>query len=82
MNYWVAIIEKAIAKVMGNYSHLDNRNPINGLRMITGVPVFNVNFGNDCVPVGICTDSEDNRVKPDQFEFNGVKYNHIAASIF
>lgn len=50
---------------MGSYTHLHNRSPMNGLRMMTGVPVFNVNFGNDCVPVGTCNDNDDNRVTPD-----------------
>lgn len=50
--------------------------------MITGVPVFKVNFGNDCVPKGSCTLNDDNKVKPNTFTFNGNSYNHIAASIY
>jgi hypothetical protein len=68
---WTPILEKAMAKVMGSYDQLmdiDNH-PINGLKMLTGVPVFNINFGNDA------------GVDKSTFAWNNKPYNHIAASI-
>ena len=38
---WGALIEKAWAKVKGNYINSNNGYTINGIRALTGVPVFN-----------------------------------------
>ena len=37
---WAPILEKAWAKVKGNYAQTDGGFVVNGLRSITGVPVF------------------------------------------
>lgn len=82
-HYWVPIIEKAIAKAMGSYTHLEDKHPVNGLRMISGVPVFNVNFGNDCDEIGKCGITKTADIPAvDKFSFGGVMYNHIAASVY
>lgn len=39
-HFWVPLLEKAYAKLMGNYLHLENQNPANALRALTGAPVF------------------------------------------
>jgi len=39
-NLWAAIIEKAWAKVKGNYLVADGGLTANGIRALTGVPVF------------------------------------------
>ena len=37
---WVPIIEKAFAKLRGNYDNVIAGNPANALRLLTGVPVY------------------------------------------
>ena len=37
---WGAVLEKAWAKVKGNYVHSEAGLMVNGLRTLTGVPVF------------------------------------------
>lgn len=37
---WVPILEKAVAKIKGNYDNLENGDPSNMLRLLTGAPVF------------------------------------------
>lgn len=39
-HFWVPILEKAYAKLMGNYLHLENQHPANALSALTGAPVF------------------------------------------
>jgi len=41
---WPALIEKAWAKIMGNYSQSDMGYPNSSLRALTGVPVFSHNL--------------------------------------
>jgi hypothetical protein len=53
------VLEKAMAKVMGNYNHLNSgHHPINGLRMLTGAPVFNINFGDNADPASLTVPRE------------------------
>jgi len=43
---WGAILEKALAKVKGNYQMTNKGDMIgNGLSLVTGVPVFTTNTG-------------------------------------
>ena len=37
---WAPILEKAIAKIKGNYDNLNNGHSENMLRMLTGAPVM------------------------------------------
>jgi hypothetical protein len=39
-NIWAAILEKAVAKIKGNYDNLNNGRAENMLRMLTGAPVM------------------------------------------
>jgi hypothetical protein len=43
---WVPIIEKAFAKLRGNYDNVIAGNPANALRMLTGVPVYDFPTAN------------------------------------
>ena len=40
LSVWPLIVEKAFSKVKGNYEMTDGGNLVNGLRMLTGAPVF------------------------------------------
>ena len=44
---WPAILEKAMAKVKGNYENLDGGLPANMLRFLTGAPVFTYKMRDD-----------------------------------
>lgn len=43
---WGAVLEKAWAKVKGNYLISEGGLIVNGLRALTGVPVFSYNLGS------------------------------------
>jgi len=43
-NIWLNILEKAVAKVYGGYKYLEGGSTLEGLRMLTGVPVTSFNF--------------------------------------
>lgn len=44
--FWAAILEKAWAKVKGNYEAADGGFTVSGLRSITGAPVFTYKTSN------------------------------------
>jgi|LauGreDrversion4_2_1035121.scaffolds.fasta_scaffold107354_3 calpain-15 len=45
-NIWVLILEKAWAKVFGNYAAIDGGSPYEVFRYITGCPVQNFSHSN------------------------------------
>ena len=46
---WGAVIEKAYAKVLGNYAKLNGNYIENGLRFLTGSPIFSYTLTNTSV---------------------------------
>ena len=44
---WAAVAEKAVAKVIGNYLKTNLGYLDNGLRILTGIPVFRYPLGDD-----------------------------------